>query len=179
VVPVTAVRPSGTGEFVFVLQPDHTVKQRPVVRGQPFGERVQIASGLQAGETVITEGADRLRDGSRVILPGEKPPGPGAAGGRRGQRRNGGADGGAGAAGGAASAPGGAASEAPATNPFSGASAAQAPASGAAALGAGGGLSPEQRAARAAAWQKLTPEERAARRQGRRPAAAAAPATPN
>jgi multidrug efflux system membrane fusion protein len=174
VVPVTAVRPSGTGEFVFVLQQDHTVKQRSVVRGQPFGDRVQIASGLQAGETVITEGADRLRDGSRVILPGEQPSGPGAAGGgRRGQHRTGGA----GAPDGAASASRGAASEAPASNPFSGASAAQAPASGAAALGAGQGLNAEQRAARAAAWQKLTPEERAARRQ-RRGAAAANAATP-
>jgi multidrug efflux system membrane fusion protein len=28
---------------------------------------------LQPGERVITEGADRLRDGSRVILPGDQP----------------------------------------------------------------------------------------------------------
>jgi len=71
VVPVAAVRQSAGGEFVFVLQADRTVKQRPVVRGQPMGERVQIASGLQVGEQVITEGADRLRDGSRVLLPGD------------------------------------------------------------------------------------------------------------
>jgi len=73
VVPVAAVRQSASGEFVFVLQPDRTVKQRSVVRGQPAGERVQIASGLRAGEQVITEGADRLRDGSKVILAGELP----------------------------------------------------------------------------------------------------------
>src|SRR5262249_44044079 len=46
VVPVTAVRQSGSGEFVFVLQQDHTVKQRPVVRGQQVNDRVQIVSGL-------------------------------------------------------------------------------------------------------------------------------------
>ncbi len=68
VVPVTAVRQSGSGEFVFVLQQDRTVKQRTVVRGQQLGDRVQIVTGLQIGERVITEGADRLRDGSRVIL---------------------------------------------------------------------------------------------------------------
>ncbi|WP_460890752.1 efflux RND transporter periplasmic adaptor subunit, partial [Ramlibacter alkalitolerans] len=80
VVPVTAVRQGGSGEFVFVLQQDRTVKQRPVVRGQPLGDRVQIVSGLQIGEKVITEGADRLRDGSRVLLPGDTPGQGGAAG---------------------------------------------------------------------------------------------------
>jgi multidrug efflux system membrane fusion protein len=41
VVPVTAVRQSGNGEFVFVLQADRTVKQRPIVRGQMLADRVQ------------------------------------------------------------------------------------------------------------------------------------------
>jgi multidrug efflux system membrane fusion protein len=36
VVPVSAVRQSGSGEYVFVLQDDRTVKLRPVVRGQPW-----------------------------------------------------------------------------------------------------------------------------------------------
>lgn len=86
VVPVTAVRQGGQGDFVFVLQEDRTVRMRPVVRGQPLGERVQIVAGLQAGERVITEGADRLRDGASVILPGDAPRARGAEGaqGRRG-----------------------------------------------------------------------------------------------
>ncbi|MEJ8838259.1 efflux RND transporter periplasmic adaptor subunit [Ramlibacter sp. AN1133] len=119
VVPVTAVRQGGGGEFVFVLQEDRTVRQRSVVRGQPLGDRVQILSGLQIGERVITEGADRLRDGSRVLLPGDAPgPGGGGAGGRR--RRD------------AAVPAGGAASGAvpAASQPFTGASAAQAPGAG-------------------------------------------------
>jgi multidrug efflux system membrane fusion protein len=37
-------------------------------------DKIQVASGLQAGERVITEGADRLRDGSRVMLPGAPAP---------------------------------------------------------------------------------------------------------
>ncbi|MCC2634833.1 MAG: putative periplasmic linker protein [Ramlibacter sp.] len=84
-VPVPAVRQSGSGEYVFVLMPDRTVKQRPVVRGQMVGDRVQVVSGLQVGERVITEGADRLRDGARVTLPGDTPR-QGGGGGR--QRRN-------------------------------------------------------------------------------------------
>ncbi|OWW19761.1 hypothetical protein AYR66_09845 [Noviherbaspirillum denitrificans] len=44
---------------------------------------MQIVSGLQAGEQVITEGADRLRDGARVNLPEDKP---GAGGGQERKR---------------------------------------------------------------------------------------------
>jgi multidrug efflux system membrane fusion protein len=59
---------------------------RPVKAGQATVDRVQIASGLRAGERVITEGADRLREGSRVILPGDAPRGAasGAGGGASG-----------------------------------------------------------------------------------------------
>jgi membrane fusion protein, multidrug efflux system len=88
VVPVAALRHGSTGDYVFVLKDDRTVALRPVTRAQATVDKVQIASGLQVGERVITEGADRLRDGSRVVLPGDAP----AAGGRRveggGRRRD-------------------------------------------------------------------------------------------
>ncbi|AMO21727.1 MdtA/MuxA family multidrug efflux RND transporter periplasmic adaptor subunit [Ramlibacter solisilvae] len=73
VVPVAAVRRGSGGDFVFVLKEDRTVAIRPVKTGQATVDRMQIANGLQLGERVITEGADRLRDGSRVILPGDAP----------------------------------------------------------------------------------------------------------
>jgi multidrug efflux system membrane fusion protein len=74
VVPVAALRHGNNGDYVFVLNAaEHTVSMRPVKAGQATVDKVQIASGLQPGERVITEGADRLRDGSRVILPGEQP----------------------------------------------------------------------------------------------------------
>jgi multidrug efflux system membrane fusion protein len=91
VVPVAALRHGNTGDFVFVLNEDRTVTMRPVKAGQATVDKVQIASGLQPGERVITEGADRLRDGSRVILPGDNPAarggssGPGAGGARHRQ----------------------------------------------------------------------------------------------
>jgi multidrug efflux system membrane fusion protein len=82
-VPVTALRHGANGDFVYVLNPQtKTVALTNVKRGQADAERVEIASGLQGGETVITEGADRLKDGARVSLPGDRPAG---AGGRRGQ----------------------------------------------------------------------------------------------
>ena len=66
VVPVTALRHGPGGDFVYVLQPDRTVQLRKVTRGDASVESVIIATGLQAGEQVVTEGADRLKDGARV-----------------------------------------------------------------------------------------------------------------
>jgi multidrug efflux system membrane fusion protein len=83
VVPVAALRNSSKGEFVYVLdEASRTVTARPVKRGPATDTMVVIASGLEAGEKVITEGADRLKDGARVTLPGDAPAS-GAAGGRR------------------------------------------------------------------------------------------------
>ena len=113
-VPVTAVRHGTQGDFVFVLQGDHTVKMQPVRQGPSTGTNVAILSGLALGQTVITEGADNLEDGSKVVLPGEKPQfqrqkkgglfswlfGGGSGGRERGQhQRQGGGDNAAGAAG--------------------------------------------------------------------------------
>jgi len=89
-VPVTALRHGASGDYVYVLNSDHTVSLRMVTRGQATVEKVQIASGLQVGEQVITEGADRLKDGAKVVLPAERAGGQGGAG-----RRNRGAGAGA------------------------------------------------------------------------------------
>ena len=71
-VPVTAVRHGTQGDFVFVLQQDHSVKLQTVTLGPPSGANVAILKGVAAGQTVITEGADNLEDGSKVTLPGER-----------------------------------------------------------------------------------------------------------
>jgi multidrug efflux system membrane fusion protein len=73
-VPVNALRHGANGDFVYVLNPqERTVALRTVTRGQATGDRVQVATGLKAGEQVITEGADRLKDGAKVTLPGDRP----------------------------------------------------------------------------------------------------------
>ena len=76
VVPVAALRQGSAGDFVFVLNADRTVSLRVITRGQATVDKVVISAGLQAGERVITEGADRLKDGSRVSLAGDAPRGP-------------------------------------------------------------------------------------------------------
>lgn len=97
VVPVTAVRLGANGDYVYVLNAaDRTVSLRPIKRGPATAEKIVIASGLKAGERVITEGADRLKDGANVVLPGDSPRGPG--GGGSGKRARPGASAPAGAA---------------------------------------------------------------------------------
>ncbi|HJV59606.1 MAG TPA: efflux RND transporter periplasmic adaptor subunit [Albitalea sp.] len=83
VVPVTALRHGPEGDFVYVLRPDRTVSMRKVSIGQATVDRVALSTGLAAGERVITEGGDRLKDGAQVLLPGDRP-GPGAASAARG-----------------------------------------------------------------------------------------------
>ena len=65
-VPATAVRTvSGTAR-VFVVTGDR-VEERIVTAGQAIGERVEITSGLKAGENVVASGVERLVDGVRVV----------------------------------------------------------------------------------------------------------------
>ncbi len=112
-VPATAVRHGSAGDFVWVLT-DHTVHQRNVKVGPGTGEIFSIASGLQAGETVITDGGDRLRDGGTVTLPGETPAMGGRGGGRGGAGGGGGGHHRRGQGGGQWNGGGGGASSAPA-----------------------------------------------------------------
>ena len=85
VIPVTAIRTGGNGDFVYVIHPDRTVKQRTVIRGMSTVEYVAITTGLKEGELVVTEGADRLKDGAAVALQGDTPnQAHGASNGRRG-----------------------------------------------------------------------------------------------
>ena len=59
--------------FVYRVNPDSTVSVRPVTLGVVDGERVAVTAGLTAGDVVVTEGGDRLRDGAPVVLPGATP----------------------------------------------------------------------------------------------------------
>jgi multidrug efflux system membrane fusion protein len=87
-VPVTALRHSNNGDFVYVLKADKTVTVRMVTRGQATTDMVEIRAGLEAGEQVITEGADRLKEGAKVTLAGDKPAMGGAGGAAGGERRH-------------------------------------------------------------------------------------------
>lgn len=78
IIPNAAVRrgaPNGvTTTFVYLVNANHTVTVRPVTLGVVDGERVGVTAGLADGDVVVTEGADRLREGATVQLPGAAGP---------------------------------------------------------------------------------------------------------
>jgi len=70
VAPAAAVQRGQSGAFVFVVKPDRTVESRQVrVLASEAGTAV-IGGGLQAGETVVTDGQARLTPGARVQVGG-------------------------------------------------------------------------------------------------------------
>jgi membrane fusion protein, multidrug efflux system len=78
VMPGSAVRrgaPNGVvSTFVYVVNTGNsTVAVRPVTVGVVDGEQVSITKGISPGDVVVTEGADRLRDGATVLLPANTP----------------------------------------------------------------------------------------------------------
>jgi len=89
VVPQQALQTGQDGQFVFVVQDDMKVEQRPVTVARRAGDDVVIEQGLQPGETVVTDGQLRLEQGTRVQLAdanGLAPPGTGRGGRGRGGR---------------------------------------------------------------------------------------------
>ena len=73
IVPVSSVQRGAPGTFVYVVKPDRTVAVQKVKLGPGDGQRVAVLAGLEPGERVVTDGADRLRDGAKItIAPGDR-----------------------------------------------------------------------------------------------------------
>jgi len=64
-VPSTAVQVSQTGSYVFVVK-DGAAFVQPVTVARVFGSESVIATGLQGGETVVTNGQLQLSNGTKV-----------------------------------------------------------------------------------------------------------------
>jgi membrane fusion protein, multidrug efflux system len=71
VVSTAAVQAGQQGPFVFVVKPDQTVEMRNVVVTRTAAAETVIASGIEPGETVVTDGQLRLVPGSRISVKGQ------------------------------------------------------------------------------------------------------------
>jgi multidrug efflux system membrane fusion protein len=80
-VPTAAVQRGAPGTYVYRVNPDDTVSVQPIKTGIVDGDKIEITSGLAAGDRVVTDGTDRLRDGIKVSIQGATAhaPGEGAA----------------------------------------------------------------------------------------------------
>lgn len=71
IVPSTAVQVSQTGPFIFVVK-DGAATVQPVTVERTFDNQSVITSGLQGGETVVTDGQLLLSNGTKVAPRGNR-----------------------------------------------------------------------------------------------------------
>jgi membrane fusion protein (multidrug efflux system) len=67
-IPEQAIVPERSKQFVLVVGEDGTVERREVRTGRRRPGEVEILNGLSAGETVITEGTQKVRPGQAVRI---------------------------------------------------------------------------------------------------------------
>ena len=79
VVPATAVNQGPSGAYAYVVGAGDKVSARPLKIGATHDQVTVIQSGLNVGETVVTDGQMQLKPGMTIRLPGARPPA-GAAG---------------------------------------------------------------------------------------------------
>jgi len=101
-VPSAAIQRGAPGTFVFLVKQDQSVGMTPVKLGATEGENTEVQSGVDPGNLVVVDGADKLRDGSKVELvdpnarragqatPPQGPPGADKAGDQSRRRKGGG-----------------------------------------------------------------------------------------
>ena len=74
VIPAQALQLSSDGSFVFVINQDNSVTRKPVTTGPVVDDDHQaVLSGVAPGDRLVTEGIDRLTNGSKVALADETP----------------------------------------------------------------------------------------------------------
>jgi len=66
VIPSAAVERGQQGVYVFAVKPDQTVEVRPVTVALTQGNQSVISAGISPGDTVVTDGQDKLQTGSKI-----------------------------------------------------------------------------------------------------------------
>jgi len=68
VIPSPAIQRGPQGTFVYVVKADQTATVRPVAIGEVQEGEASVKTGLLPGELVVVDGAERLREGTRLEL---------------------------------------------------------------------------------------------------------------
>jgi len=83
-VPNQAIQRNSRTTYVWVVKEDQTVTVRPVALGTSEGDVTEATSGLAAGDVVVTDGVDKLQEGSKISTRGSGAPGGAEKGGSPG-----------------------------------------------------------------------------------------------
>jgi multidrug efflux system membrane fusion protein len=87
-VPTPAVLSGAPGDYVYLVNTNNTVSVRKVTLGPSDGRNTAILSGLAAGDTVVTDGTDRLSDGAQIsVSTGAAPATPGSPPGSKARKK--------------------------------------------------------------------------------------------
>ena len=86
-VPTAAVQRGAPGTFVYLVGADGTVRLKVVTTSATDGDWVAVQGELQPGDKVVSDGADRLRDGAKVEVIAPAVPGDARAAGAAGAKR--------------------------------------------------------------------------------------------
>jgi membrane fusion protein, multidrug efflux system len=68
ILPTVGVQRGANGTFAWVILPNNTVQVRTIVTGIDDHGKTSIVKGLNAGDRVVTDGADKLQNGSKVVV---------------------------------------------------------------------------------------------------------------
>ena len=71
IMPTAGVQRGVPGTFVYLVNADSTVSVRKVNLGVTDGDHVEVRSGLQPGDRIVVDGADKLRDGAKINVRAE------------------------------------------------------------------------------------------------------------
>ncbi|HWF45530.1 MAG TPA: efflux RND transporter periplasmic adaptor subunit, partial [Bryobacteraceae bacterium] len=66
IIPMVAVQRGPIGTYVYLVKPDKSVTVQPVTIGDTQGNDVAIEKGLQPGDPIVVDGADKLAEGMKV-----------------------------------------------------------------------------------------------------------------
>ena len=67
-VPSAGIQRGAPGTYVYLVGAGDTVSVHPIKLGPSDGDLTAVTSGLAAGDRVVIDGADRLRDGQKVAV---------------------------------------------------------------------------------------------------------------
>ena len=65
-IPVKAILPRGQLQGVYVVDSTNIARLRLIQTGKPYGDRVEVLSGLREGERILVDGLEKVQDGSRI-----------------------------------------------------------------------------------------------------------------
>ena len=71
-IPASSIQEDQTGKFVIVVKSDNTAEKRNIKTGDKIGLNMVVKSGLAEGETVVTEGLQKVRHGAKVTPTADK-----------------------------------------------------------------------------------------------------------